>query len=816
MFLKVDCYVFSGLLLVIRTDDDTILLCYLCVTDYNGYSRLVEIYGKSISWSNGDREQHVLNVDCYVFSGLLLVTRIDDDMILLCYLCVTGGARGMGVNYLQDGLVFVAEYNVDRIECWAIVHFFAGRYKFLLIPGSNNKAMKERRNCSRIEVVEDLEGNVFLGDVVGGQFFDADFMVRPVSYEEIKAALFSMEDDKALGPDGFSSKFFKASWSVVGSEFTQAIMDYFSNGNLLKEINSIIIALVPKIKTPKKVYDFRPISCCNVLYKCISKIIANRLKGVLNSLVSDCQSAFIPSRQISDNIMLTQELIRNYHRNSGPLKVAFKIDINKAYDFVDWGFLRKSLVYFGFPSKMVHWIMNCMTSPSFTVSVNGEHHGYFRGYRGLRQGYPLSPYLFTLVMEVLSLMINRKIASNEFSRSSGLVPNFEKSMVFFGNVPTPTRNAILKVMPFSVGSFPMRYLKVPLISSRLFRKFYDPLIDKVKQRLVNWKNKVLSFVGRLQLIQSVLSSIQVFWSSIFILSVYVSKEIEKIMRGFLWNQGVMQKEKAKVKWQDVCSLKIQGGLGIESLDTWNIALISKHVWNLVSRKNSLWVKWIKSYRDVLRSHIVTRISNGCNTSAWFDNLCFLGHLSQFISKRDLFEVGLSLDCKVADLIMDGEWVWPDGWLVKFPFLFHLPHPLLFQDMNDKMLWLSNNGKVGNFSVKAVWSDLILVKPVVPWYKAVWMTIITYFLAADSHPKFGASLKGLLIGSVVYMLWQERNLRIFQGNSRIVDVICNIIKDLVRLRLLSLKIKGSAQVLQAAEMWNFHVIDGNGSNSSNAS
>ncbi|GJZ26348.1 hypothetical protein Tco_0570601 [Tanacetum coccineum] len=128
---------------------------------------------------------------------------------------------------------------------------------------------------------------------------------------------------------------------------------------------------------------------------------------------------------------------------------------------------------------------------------------------------------------------------------------------------------------------------------------------------------------------------------IFILSVYVSKEIEKIMRGFLWNQGVMQKEKAKVKWQDVCSLKIQGGLGIESLDTWNIALISKHVWNLVSRKNSLWVKWIKSYR--------------------------------LIDRRT-------------------------------------------RDMNDKMLWLSNNGKVGNFSVKAVWSDLILVKPVVPCLK----------------------------------------------------------------------------------------------------
>lgn len=130
---------------------------------------------------------------------------------------------------------------------------------------------------------------------------------------------------------------------------------------------------MPKSQTPKSVADFRPISCCNITYKCISKIIANRLKGVLNSLVSNCQSAFIPSRQISDNIMLSQELMRNYHRNSSPPKVAFKIDIHKAYDTVDWDFLRQCLIYFGFPWRMINWIMNCMTSPSFTISVNGDH-----------------------------------------------------------------------------------------------------------------------------------------------------------------------------------------------------------------------------------------------------------------------------------------------------------------------------------------------------------------------------------------------------------------------------------------------------------
>lgn len=90
-------------------------------------------------------------------------------------------------------------------------------------------------------------------------------------------------------------------------------------------------------------------------------------------------------------------------------------------------------------------------------------------------------------------------------------------------------------------------------------------------------------------------------------------------------------------------------------------------------------------RDVIRDHIVSRIGNVCSTSAWFDNWCFLGPLSQFISKRDLSEAGISLNCSVADLILDGDWNWPSSWYDKFPFLFHLPPPLLFKDRSDSFM-----------------------------------------------------------------------------------------------------------------------------------
>ncbi|PWA52070.1 RNA-directed DNA polymerase, eukaryota, Reverse transcriptase zinc-binding domain protein [Artemisia annua] len=124
-------------------------------------------------------------------------------------------------------------------------------------------------------------------------------------------------------------------------------------------------------------------------------------------------------------------------------------------------------------------------------------------------------------------------------------------------------------------------------------------------------------------------------------------------------------------------------------------------------------------RDVLREHIVIRIGDGCDTSAWFDNWCFLGPLNRLISKRDIFDAGLSLDCRVADLVTNGEWIWPTCLSDKFPFLTHLPPPLLFHDRKDRVVWKSNGGIIGNFSVKAVWNDLIPEKPVVPCWIEIW-------------------------------------------------------------------------------------------------
>lgn len=323
---------------------------------------------------------------------------------------------------------------------------------------------------------------------------------------------------------------------------------------MLKELNHTVIALLPKVKSPVRINDYRPISCCNVLFKCITKIISNRIKGSLNELISPNQSTFVPGRRISDNILLTQELMHNYHLDRGSPRCAFKVDIQKAYDTVDWSFLKEVLLAFGFHDKMVAWITECVSTTSFSLSINGSLHGYFKGKRVLRQGDPMSPYLFTLIMEVFSLMLKRKVreaecfvyhrhcaeleilnlcfaddllifthgdpnsvmvirdAMEDFKGASGLIPSLPKSTVYFCNVLNHVKLSILQILPFEEGSLPVKHLGVPLVSSRLVFRDCKELMDRIQNRINDWKSKFLSAAGRLQLVRSVLGSMNVYWA----------------------------------------------------------------------------------------------------------------------------------------------------------------------------------------------------------------------------------------------------------------------------------------------------------------
>ncbi|GKA47142.1 reverse transcriptase domain-containing protein [Tanacetum coccineum] len=381
--------------------------------------------------------------------------------------------------------------------------------------------------------------------------------------QEIRDAIFCMGDNKALGPNGYSTAFFKEAWGIISGEVIKAVKEFFINGVLLKELNHTIIALIPKVTTPMRVNDYRPISCYNVLYKCISRIISNRMKDSLSSLVSLNQSAFVPGRRISDNILLTQELMHNYHLDRSTPRCDFKVDIQKAYDTVDWKFLKDVLIGFGFHPRMIGWIMECVTSTSFSLSINGSLHGYFKGKRGLHQGDPMSPYLFTLIMELniinlcfaddLFLFAHGDVESarvimntlEEFKNASGLTPSLPKSTAYFCNVLNHIKLNILQILPFKEGKLPVKYLEVPLVPSRLLYRDCMELMEKVKRRINDRKNKSLSLARSAQIIRSVLGYTHVYWASVFILPSCLMLELKQLMRGFLWCQGEIRRGKAK-------------------------------------------------------------------------------------------------------------------------------------------------------------------------------------------------------------------------------------------------------------------------------
>jgi hypothetical protein len=207
---------------------------------------------------------------------------------------------------------------------------------------------------------------------------------REVTTEEIRETLFHMPLNKAQSPDGYSTDFFKGSWSVARDGVVAAIKGFFASGLLLKEVNATILTLVIKKVNPSAMGDFRPIACCNVVYKCSTKIISNRMLPLLSDLVSLNQSAFIPSKNISENVLLAQEIVRDYHKDKGNPRCTLKVDLMKAYDSINWDFMMHSLHCFGFPKKFLRWIKECITSPRFTICLNGTLVGYFEGKKGLR------------------------------------------------------------------------------------------------------------------------------------------------------------------------------------------------------------------------------------------------------------------------------------------------------------------------------------------------------------------------------------------------------------------------------------------------
>ena len=482
-----------------------------------------------------------------------------------------------------------------------------------------------------------------------GRYLDAE-----VTGEEIRKVLFSMPSHKSPGPDGFPSEFFRTAWPVVGHDFIVAVQSVFKFSFLPKGVNSTILALVPKKEDSLEMKDFRPISCCNVLYKVVSKILANRLKRILPKIISENQSAFIEGRLLMENVLLASELVKDYHKGSGSPRGVMKIDISKAFDSVQWDFVLKSLEALGIPEKFIGLIKLCISTASFSVQVNGDLAGYFQSSRGLRQGCSLSPYLFVLCMNVLSKKIDSAAAVrafkyhprckslalthlcfaddlmifvegskesvqgalsvfDQFSEWSGLKISIEKSTLYLSGVSEGEESRILSNFPFAKGELPVRYLGLPLTTKAMRQQDYFPLVEKIRCRISTWTSRFLSYAGRLQLIKAVIMSLVNFWASVYLLPSKCIRDIERICGAFLWSGPELKSTGAKVAWSTVCWEKEEGGLGIRDLKVVNRVNVLKIIWRLLTG-SSLWGKWIRS--NLLKQKNFWEIKEDTQMGSW--------------------------------------------------------------------------------------------------------------------------------------------------------------------------------------------------------
>ena len=235
----------------------------------------------------------------------------------------------------------------------------------------------------------------------------AHSLTQPYTEEEVRVALFNMHPSKSLSPDGMSLFFFQKYWHIVGHDVTLAVLSVLHSGKCLKKMNFTNIIFIPKNNDPQYITEFRTISLSNVVSRIISKVLANQIKSILPDVISNAQSAFIPNRLITDNTIVAFEMLHHVRsRRKGKTgHMAVKLDISKAYDRMEWEFLRRIILKIGLPEQRVTLAMEIMKTATYSILINGEPKGFITPTRDIRQGDHLSPYLFLLCAEGLSSLI---------------------------------------------------------------------------------------------------------------------------------------------------------------------------------------------------------------------------------------------------------------------------------------------------------------------------------------------------------------------------------------------------------------------------
>ncbi|XP_074301412.1 uncharacterized protein LOC141632799 [Silene latifolia] len=459
-----------------------------------------------------------------------------------------------------------------------------------------------------------------------------DYFSSSFTRKEVRTAVFQLGATKSPGPDGIPALFYQKFWFHIKTEVENAVLFMLNTGNISAEFNRTAIALIPKVSSPETVDNFRPISLCNVIMKIVTKCISNRLKGVMSFLVGDYQNGFVPGRHIADNILLSHELLHHISNKRVGKRglIAVKVDMSKAYDRLNWNFIRCTLLSMKFPATFVDLIMNCVTTVSYEVLINGSPGKSFIPKAGIRQGDSLSSYLFALCTEVLSQLLcsaqdKKLIKGIRISRDSPPISHllFADDSIFFLDAQAADCTALMSLLSqygnasgqrinedkTTITTSPNctlrnykdclkilkapghkgmgKYLGLPTDFGSSKKEIFAMVIDKVRLRIQSWNNNYLSSAGRLTLVNSVLSSLSLFSLSAFKMPVSVSSKINSLLSQFWWGGTIRRRSLHWCSNIIISASKSDGGLGIRNIGCLNQSLLAKIGWKILAAPGSL-------------------------------------------------------------------------------------------------------------------------------------------------------------------------------------------------------------------------------------
>uniref|UniRef100_A0A2N9EW14 Reverse transcriptase domain-containing protein n=1 Tax=Fagus sylvatica TaxID=28930 RepID=A0A2N9EW14_FAGSY len=482
---------------------------------------------------------------------------------------------------------------------------------------------------------------------------ERNMLISRFDRDEILQVIKDLQGDKSPGPDGFTMAFFQQCWRVLENDVLGFFDEFFEKGTFAYSLNATFVTLIPKKQNAVDIRDFRPISLIGSVYKILAKVLANRLRRVLDGLVSESQNAFVGGRQILDFVLIANECLDSRIKSRIP-GVVCKLDIEKAYDHVNWDCLLYLLNRMGFG------IMEVLSR----MLRRTEEVGLIRGFQA---GKSLG--------EVPEQLLHLRLVLTCFEAVTGLGVNMGKSEL----VPVGTvlnLHHLAAILCCLIGALPLLYLGMTLGASFKASLIWNPILEKIERRLVGWKKLYLSKGGR----KSTLSSLPTYYLSLFTIPKHVVARIEQLQRNFLWGGLGEGFTHHLVGWNTVCSLVDQGGLGVRKVNVINRALLAKWMWRFGREEDHLWRRVIAAKYGVEWGGWISKKVKGAHGCGLWKGI---------LSGWDLFHQNVELVAGLGDRIR----FWHDKWCGDAPLKTMFPVLFACSSSSDASLasCLTNSG-----------------------------------------------------------------------------------------------------------------------------